>query len=234
MPVINENDTVAVDEIKFGDNDLLSSFVAHMLPADLLILLTVVDGLMDGAGNVINVVEKVTDEVAGLADASKSTRGVGGMQSKLGAVKHATDAGHPCVIANGQRANILQNVLDGKSVGTLFLASASKIKSRKRWLGFVRRPKGTLFVDDGARRALVETGKSLLASGVTGLSGRFAHGDVVSIAVAGAEPFAQGMVNYDAEQIQAIKGLKTPQIRKLLGQIVYEEVVHRDNMVIIS
>jgi glutamate 5-kinase len=234
VPVINENDTVAVDEIRFGDNDSLSSFVAHLLPADLLVLLSVVDGLLDKAGKVVQVVRRVTDEVAALADGSKSSRGTGGMESKLRAARYATEAGQLCVIANGTRPGVLASIMNGEPVGTLFVPSAARIRSRKRWLGFVKRPRGVLTVDEGARHALAERGKSLLASGVREVSGHFQQGDVVAVAGPDGRPFAQGMINYDSEQMARIKGLRTPDIRKLLGQFLYEEVIHRDNMVIIA
>jgi len=234
VPIINENDTVSVEEIKLGDNDVLSAFVAHLLPADLLVLLTVVDGLKDAGGEVVRTVECVDDKIMSLVDGTKSKHGTGGMETKLRAARYAAEAGQLCVIANGTQRGILGSILDGQDVGTIFLAAESTIPSRKRWLGFVRRPKGVITVDDGARVALREGGKSLLASGVQEVSGKFRKGDVVSISCSDGEAFAQGKVNYDSKQLVGIKGLRTSEIRKIVGDAFYEEVVHRDNMVIVA
>jgi len=240
VPVINENDTVAVDELKFGDNDVLSVLVAHLLHADLLILLTSVPGLLrpsqagSGPAEVVDVVEGLDESVLGLATSERSKLGSGGMQSKLGAVKMALDAGAPAVIANGREANVLVRILDGERAGTLFVPSAPKMKGWSRWIGFAAQPKGHIRVDEGAKEALVRRGKSLLASGIIGVRGRFSKGDPVAIEGLEGAAFAKGLSNYSSEDVEAIKGLQTRQIKKLFGEAAFMEVIHRNNLVLLG
>jgi len=234
VPILNENDTVSVDEIRYGDNDIIAALVANNLRADLLVLLTVVEGLCRDAarGDVIDVVERIDKDIERLADGTRSARGSGGMASKLEAVRMVTRAGEAAVIANGRREGVLGDLLDGRQVGTLFLATPSKMTSRKRWIAFTVRARGRLTVDDGAARALCEKGKSLLASGIVGTSGSFRAGDLVIIADERGGEIARGLTNYDADALAKIRGRKSSEFRKILGEKPYDEVVHRDNLVL--
>jgi glutamate 5-kinase len=239
IPVVNENDTISVDEIKFGDNDALSAMVTNLLNAELLIILSSVDGLYDrlptvkGKANVIPVVENVSD-VKKLAFNVKTQRGVGGMQTKLDAVSIVTNAGEAVIIANGRTEGILKKVVQCENAGTLFLPRTEKLASRKRWIGYSIKPKGKIYVDDGAVSALAQKGKSLLASGIVLVEGTFDKGDTVSICKKGEESiFARGLTNYSSAEIEKIKGQSTSHIIKALGYKMYDEVVHRDNMVIL-
>jgi len=239
IPVINENDTVSTEEIRFGDNDRLSSLAANLAEADLLVMLTTVDGLCEydrsgkNAIRCIGIVDRITREIENLALKSKSRAGIGGMVSKLQAAKIATSSGIACVIANGNTANVLHKIADGKRAGTLFLASREAMSARKHWIAYTARPRGTVKVDAGAKEALVNGNKSLLSSGVTEESGKFDVGDVVSIAEAGGQEFARGLFNFSSAELKKIKGLKTSQIKEALGYKYYDEIVHRDNLVIL-
>ena len=234
VPILNENDTVSVDEIRFGDNDIIAALVTNNLRADLLVLLTVVEGLCRDAarGDVVDVVEKLDRATERLVDGTRSAHGSGGMVSKLEAVRMVTQAGEAAVIASGRRSNVLTDLLDGKKVGTLFLPTPGKMTSRKRWIAFTARARGRLTVDDGAARALVEKGKSLLASGIAEVSGRFTTGDPVIIADAEGNEIARGLTNYDSGAVAKIRGHKSSEFKKILGEKPYDEVVHRDNLVL--
>jgi glutamate 5-kinase len=231
VPVINENDTVSVEEITFSDNDILSALVANLLRADLLILLSVVQGLYDGA-RVLPVVQRITDDIRALATGERSEGGKGGMESKLEAAAIATRAGAAVVLACGGEPNVLVRLMEGEALGTLFVPAPMKMQGRKRWIGFGGRPKGRIIVDEGARAALIRGGKSLLPSGVTGVSGEFARGDVVAIAGPDGREFARGLVNFSAKEIGRIKGLRSSAIATALGEKLYDEVIHRDNLVV--
>jgi len=231
IPVINENDAVSVDEIGFGDNDLLSALVASMLGADLLVLLTVVDGLLDAGGRVIPLVPRVTAAIRALDQGTRSARGTGGFTSKLEAVAMVNSTGQGAVIANGTTPQVLRRLLEGEVLGTFFAPRPRKTRSRKRWFA-ARTTRGTIAVDDGARRALVERGKSLLPSGITSVKGAFEKGDTVALADASGRAFAYGLTNLSSGDLAKVYGLKTHQVRRVLGQAAYDEVVHRDNMLI--
>ncbi len=239
VPVINENDTISVDEIKFGDNDRLAAMVANLLQAELLVILSVVDGLYetdpgsDGDGRPIPLVRSIDEDVLGLAGDSKSTLGTGGMRSKLAAASLVTRAGGSVIIASGRNRAPLTRILAGEPVGTLFLARGRTQRARGRWIGLTARPRGHYVVDDGARRAL-ESGKtSLLAIGVVEVIGEFEKGDVVGIRDCHGIEFARGLTNYATGDARQIRGLRTHQARKALGGAVpYDEVVHRDNLVL--
>lgn len=240
IPVVNENDTISVDEIKFGDNDALSALVTNLLNAELLIILSSVDGLYDkfptgkSKAAVIPVVENVSDEVRQLAFDFKTKRGVGGMQTKLDAASVVTNAGEAMIIANGRADGVLKKIVQGAHIGTLFLPKEEKMTSRKRWIGYTIKPKGTICVDDGAMHALTEKGKSLLASGIVSVEGVFHKGDTISICGKGKGAIiARGLTNYSSEEIERIKGCSTSHIVKVLGYKLYDEVIHRDNMVIL-
>lgn len=239
VPIINENDTVSTEEIKFGDNDKLSSLVANLIEADLLILVSDVDGLYkcDKFGKrekrPIAVVNEISSEIESLAQKSKDELGTGGMISKIQAANIATSSAITCVIVNGKKENILLNIIEGKQEGTLFLPSSVKLAARKRWLGFGVKPKGKIKVDTGAKEALAKGNKSLLSSGIIGAEGEFKRGDIVKITDTTGKEFARGIANYSSLEIEKIKGLKTAQIAKALGYQHEDEVVHRDNLVIV-
>jgi len=234
VPILNENDTVSVDEIRYGDNDIIAAMVTNNLRADLLVLLTAVDGLCRDAarGDVIDVVERIDRNIERMVDGTLSVHGTGGMASKLEAVRMVTQSGEPAVIACGRRRNVLADLLDGKKIGTLFLPTPSKMTSRKRWIAFTVRARGRLTVDDGAAKALCEKGKSLLASGIVGASGSFKAGDLLVIADAGGNEIARGLTNYDSDAVAKIRGRKSSEFRKILGEKPYDEVIHRDNLVL--
>ena len=235
IPVINENDTISVEEIDvtFGDNDYLAAIVTNLLRADLLVLLTVVDGLETPSGEVIDVVSARDETVKDFARTEKTRLGKGGMANKLEAAGIARASGEMVVIANGRHRNVLIELLDGGKVGTLLLPIRRKLSSRARWIGFGARPRGTVVIDDGARRALLERGKSLLPSGIVDVEGAFEKGSVVNIVDSRGETVARGLANYDAESVAKIAGHKSSEIARLLGSRPYTEVVHRDNLVVL-
>jgi glutamate 5-kinase len=234
VPIVNENDTVSTDEIRFGDNDKLSSLVANLIAADLLILLSNVDGLYRNTDKTpIAVVDKVTGEIEAMAQRDTDDLGTGGMVSKLQAARIATNSGISCIIANGKKDNVLKDIISGDAHGTLFLPSSTKMAARKRWIGFSTKPKGAINVDNGAKEALVKKNKSLLSSGIMSSGGGFKKGDVISIVDLDGEEFARGISNYSFNEIEKIKGLKTTQISKALGYKNEDEVVHKDNLVIL-
>ena len=240
VPVINENDTISVDEIKFGDNDRLAAMVANLLQAPLLVILSVAGGLCrvdpgsDGGGEIIPLVPNLDHSVLGLAGESRSALGTGGMRSKLESARLVTQAGGSVIITSGLQDRPLTRILSGEAVGTLFLATGRSQKARKRWIGLTARPRGHLVVDDGARSALEGGTKSLLAIGVVGVSGAFERGDIVGIQDVEGREFARGLTNYNTEETRAILGLHTEKVREALGQVPYEEVVHKDNLVLID
>lgn len=239
IPIINENDSVSTEEIKLGDNDRLAAMVAGLIQADLLIILSVVDGLLTGdptnpASNRIPLVERFDDELLNLVGASKSSRGTGGMKTKLEAVRTATAVGVNVMIANGKRANVLGELLAGADIGTLFLGEGDGVSAWKRWIGYTLPPKGRLIVDAGARRAVEQQGKSLLAIGLVRVEGDFAKGEVVSLLDPQGDEFARGLTNYDTAAAVAIAGRRTDEITRELVPVPYDEVIHRDNLVVTS
>ena len=234
IPIINENDTISTDElvrISFGDNDILAALVAHVLRANLLILMTVVDGLLDEAGNPVRLVESV-EQAQALVRREKSALGKGGMDSKLNAARMVTDAGEAMIVCDGRMPDVLVRVLDHEPLGTLFAPSPRKLSSRSRWIGSAR-PVGSIVVDDGAVKALVERNRSLLPAGVTAVKGQFEKGDVVTIETASGDVIAHGLSNYPSALIGQIQGKKTQDVRGLLGEAAYDEVVHRNNLVLV-
>lgn len=230
IPVINENDAVSVDEMRLGDNDVLAAMVTHALCADALILLTVVDGLEDGDGNVVELVEDISSAEP-FVGARRSGLGTGGMATKLLAARMVTDAGEIAVVANGRRKNVLADLLAGEKVGTVFVPAARRLASRQRWIGGAVRPSGVIVVDDGAARAVAEQNRSLLATGITQVVGTFEKGDVVVIRNARGGELARGLINYSADETRTIMGKRSNQFEKLLGRRAYDEIVHRDNLV---
>jgi glutamate 5-kinase len=239
LPIINENDTVSVAEIRFGDNDHLAAMVTNLLQAPLLILLTVVDGLYsadprtDPSAQVLTTVPTIDGSVMDRAGASRSSLGTGGMRSKVRAARLATMAGESVIMANGLRPGVLDAIFRGEPTGTLFLPHGGTVPAWKRWLGFTARPKGRLLVDAGARNAVQNKGRSLLPIGVVQVVGSFGKGDIVALCDADGTEFARGLTNYTSADAARICGLRTEQITEVLGTIPYEEIVHRDNLVVI-
>ena len=237
LPVINENDTVSVAEIKFGDNDLLAAMVANLLQAPLLVLLTNVDGLYsadpreDASARLLSTVDDI-DAVTSLAGAGKSALGTGGMKSKLKAARVAAAAGGAVVMANGSLDGILDRIFAAEDVGTLFLPHGDPVSAWKRWLGFTAQPKGAIRIDEGAVRAVVEGGKSLLPVGVRGVDGTFGKGDVVKVLGPTGAEVARGLTNYPSDTAARLRGLNTSQLKDALGTVPYPEFIHRDNLAV--
>jgi len=232
IPIINENDTVAVDEIRYGDNDIIAALTSNLIRADLLVILSVVDGLIGSDGQRIDAVRRIDSEVAALAHSHRSSWGSGGMASKLQAIRRVTEAGDYAVIADGRSKDVLLRLLGGEKVGTLFMPAANKVSARKRWIGWTVQPRGTIVVDDGAARAMRRGGKSLLAIGISAVEGHFQHGDVVRVRDSTGLEFARGLSNYSSAELNRIKGLRSSQFASVLGDKTYDEVIHRDNLVI--
>ncbi len=239
VPIINENDTISVDEIKFGDNDRLAAMVTNLLQAPLLVILSVVDGLHEAdpltqsRTDPVALVPQINDSVLNLAGSSRSALGTGGMQSKLAAARLVTQAGGSVIIASGMRPNPLTRILACEPAGTLFLAHGQTHRARKRWIGLTARPRGHYVVDAGARRAIESGSKSLLAIGIVDVVGEFDKGDVVGVRDASSQEFARGLSNYTSLDARTIRGLRTDQARAALGSALYDEVIHRDNLVLV-
>ncbi|WNM61787.1 glutamate 5-kinase [Candidatus Nitrospira neomarina] len=238
IPIINENDTVAIEEIRFGDNDTLAGEVAHLVDADLLVILSDVDGLysqdphLNPSAELIPLVANVTKDIEDLAGTSRTQASRGGMVTKIRAAKQAGRFGVPTLLLNGETPHALEDVLNGKPGGTFFVSDQSPLTSRKQWIAYTLRPKGEVRLDEGAVAALTLRGKSLLPSGILDITGIFLTGDPITCATREGMPFAQGLTNYSAETLHRIKGKKTSDIRQLLGSLEYEEVIHRDNLVL--
>ena len=240
VPIINENDTVFVEEIKLGDNDNLSSMVTTLAEADLLILLTDIDGFypcdpadLPPDSKPMSVVKKINHEIESCASDSCSLEGTGGMITKLQAAKKTGHHGAATIIANGKTTNILKDIFAGEDVGTLFMQKKDKIKGRKHWIAYTLKPQGQLTIDDGGVKAIVKMKKSLLPAGILGASGKFSAGSSVSLVSKKGEEFARGLVNYNSEELEQIKGLNTREITKALGYKYFDEVIHRDDLIVL-
>jgi glutamate 5-kinase len=239
IPIINENDTVVVDEIKVGDNDNLSALITNLVGADLLIILTDIEGLCDSDPRVnpnarcIPLVEDIDVDMKGIIGGTKSEMSVGGMISKIQAAQKASRFGIPTVVARGTRDGILHQILKGKEIGTLILSKGEALSSRKHWIAFNPKPKGDVIVDEGAKKAIVQKGKSLLPSGVIKVRGAFDRGDLVTCLGPRGKEFARGLVNYSATELEKIKGLRSDQIDSTLGYKYSDEVIHRDDLVVL-
>ena len=230
VPIINENDSVAVEEIRFGENDILAALVGNLLRANLLIFLSSVDGLLKD-GQVVDVVEKVDEAIYRLDQGRRSRAGSGGMSSKLQAAALITDAGDAAIIANGKLPRVLERIVGAEELGTLFLPASKKVNARIRWIGSAAKTAGTLGVDSGAARAILESRKSLLAIGITSVKGSFRASQVVEILGPHGRIIGKGRVNYSSAQINRIKGLKSSGLKELLGKGLREGVViHADNL----
>ena len=238
IPIVNENDTVATEEIRFGDNDHLSSLVACLIGADLLVILSDVDGLHReyrgrGEAEILDVVERIGTDIEEMASEDKGEFSTGGMKTKLQAAKLATGAGIPVVIANGKKEDTLLKIVSGETVGTLFLPKTDRMGARKSWIAFTSKPKGKVVVDEGAKNALLHHGRSLLSSGIVAAKEEFGGGEVVAIVDQKGTEFARGLINYSSKEIEKIRGQRSDRIHALLGYKTYDEVIHRDNMVVL-
>lgn len=237
IPIINENDTVSISEIQFGDNDQLAAMVSNLLGDSLLIVLSVIDGLLDGDpdspdSKVIPVVERWDENLLALAADSKSRGGTGGMKSKLQAARKVTEVGESVIIANGRRNGVLDEIMAGDEIGTLFLAQGRNIPAWKRWIGYTVEPRGKLKLDAGARKALTKSGRSLLPIGITNVEGNFGRGDVVSLLGEDGQEFARGLTNYDSPTTARLKGQRLADLPSDPANLPYEEVIHRDNLLV--
>jgi len=224
VPIINENDVVSFTELKFGDNDKLSALVATLLPADLLVILTTVDGVIENFGKAnprtIPMIEQIDEKIEAMAGGTDSATAVGGMASKIQAARIVIRAGVPLVIASGKKKEGLARIVAGEDEGTMFIPQPNKLKGRKRWIAFFHHPRGALYVDDGARKALSESGKSLLPPGIARCEGEFDAGDIVRICDLNGTEFARGIARHSASEINA-------------RQLARTEVVHRDDLVLL-
>ncbi|HCU25413.1 MAG TPA: glutamate 5-kinase [Deltaproteobacteria bacterium] len=241
VPIINENDSVAVHEIKIGDNDNLSALVASVAEADLLVILTDIDAVYDADPKIkkdarrLSLIENIDAKLRDGASDTLRAGSTGGMRTKLEAAEKAADYGVTTVIANGGEKNVLQRILDGEDLGTVILPKGGldRLRAKQHWLTHTLRPLGSLVVDAGAKTALVESGKSLLPSGVKAVEGQFSCGDPVDIRLEGEAPFARGLSSYSTPELERIKGKKSTEIEKILGYKYFDEVIHRDDMVLL-
>ncbi len=244
IPIINENDSVTIDEIKIGDNDTLSATVACLLNAQLLIVLSDVDGLFsrdpsskmregDAPINIIEHVDRITKEIEKLAGGSKSKVTVGGMYTKILAAKQTMSFGIPTLIVNGFDKNIAEKIYKEKSVGTLFWAGREKIKKRKHWIAHTLKPSGKITVDSGAEKAILSQGKSLLPAGVIKVEGKFEFGNAVRILGEDGKEIARGLVNYNFRDLNSIMGMRTSEVKKIFKDNFYNEVIHRDDLTLL-
>ena len=239
VPVINENDTVAIDEIKFGDNDLLSGLVTNVIDADLLIILSDIEGLftedpsVHPVAKLIPLVDDINKDIEASAGDSRTIEGTGGMASKVQAAKKVSGYGIPAIIMNGKRTGLLIRAMKGCNVGTIFLPKKSRLTSRKHWIAYALPASGHLILDNGAKDALLSRGRSLLPSGIMDIKGHFEAGDAITCEDEQGKAFAKGLTNYSAREIEKIKGKKTGDIAAILGYKDYDEVIHRDNLVIL-
>jgi len=240
IPIINENDTVAVEELRFGDNDTLSSMVACIVNADLLIILSDIDGLYDADprnnahARLLCEVGEVTEDMETNSRSKGSALSTGGMYTKLMAARMAMSSGIPMVIANSREKDIIRKIVNGEKKGTMFIPSGDRIQARKHWIAFGSLSHGRIRIDNGAREALVHYGKSLLPSGIIEVEGEFDRGTIISLISDRYKEIARGIVNFSSEEIRLIMGKQTDEIESILGSKDYDEVIHRDNLTIMS
>ncbi len=239
VPIINENDTVAVEEIKLGDNDNLSALVANMIGADLLIILSDIDGFYSDdpsrnrGAELIPVVETITPRIERQAKKSGGELGTGGMVTKIQAAKRCTSAGIAMIIANGGNPRVLQEVVSGEFRGTLFLPAAHRLNVRKKWIGFVSHPKGSVRIDEGAKTALTRHRKSLLPSGVLEVIGVFKAKDTISVLDVTGNEIARGVSGFSSGELARIGGRRTGDVETIIGRRTHGEVIHKDNLVLL-
>jgi len=238
VPVINENDTVATEELRFGDNDRLAAALGSVVDADLVVLLSDVDALYDSdprsddSAQPVRVVRSIDERVRSMAGSSNTALGTGGMTSKIAAAELAMGAGVPLVIASGSEERVLRRLVDGESLGTRFVPSENRVRRRRHWIGFLSKISGSIHVDDGARKALLHGGSSLLAIGVTAVEGVFERGDAVRILDSEGVEIGRGLAGYGSAAASRIVGLRSHEVLTLLGVSVAGPVVHRDDLVL--
>ena len=240
IPIVNENDVVAIDELKIGDNDNLSALVAGIIDADLLIILSDIDGLYtanpqnDPNAKLVPEVTDITPEIEASAGDAGSKVGTGGMFTKIQAAKMATSSGINMVIASGEEKDAISRILDGEEIGTLFVSRENRLQFRKRWLAFGARIAGKIVVDDGCAKAVRKAGGcSILPAGITDVEGEFEAGNTISVVNKTGHELARGLANYSSEELDMIKGAKTSEIENILGHKHFDEVIHRDDLVIL-
>ncbi|MGD0565968.1 MAG: glutamate 5-kinase [Candidatus Goldiibacteriota bacterium] len=238
IPVINENDTVATDEIKFGDNDTLAGIVGSLVSADIVVILTSVDGVFDknpdthSDARIITEINDIDEQEKNIDTQGKTSLGTGGMGAKLEIARKLNYAGIPLVIANGNREDVIEKIASGKNEGTIIRVKKDRLGSKKSYILMSLKEKGKLKVDDGAKTAVLSSGRSLLAVGICGVSGEFSFGDAVEIVDMKGLRIGKGIVNYSSKDLNAIKGRSNSSLKKELGDSFYEEVIHRDNLLI--
>jgi len=240
VPIINENDSVAVDEIRLGDNDNLSALVASLIESNLLVILSDVDGLYsddpthNSQARLIPVIDRITDDIEKLAKKSRGELSTGGMITKIQAAKRCASSGIAMIITNGDNPRALRDVFSGDFKGTLFLPAGTRLNVRKKWIGFVSHAKGAIAIDDGARTAVVTKHTSLLPSGILEIFGEFKANDTIAVRDAAGDEIARGVTNYSSEELSRISGRKSGEIARILGRPCRDEVIHKDNLVIIT
>lgn len=238
IPIINENDAVAIDELKIGDNDTLSAMVASIVDADVVIILSDVNGVYtanpqkDANAKLIDEISDITLDIENLAGGPGSLCGTGGMYTKIQAAKIAVNSGVLMVIASGALDGVVREILNGDKIGTLFSSKENKLQIRKKWLAFGARIKGSITVDNGCEKAIINTGSSLLPAGIIDVEGDFEEGETIKVFSQSGREIARGIVNYNAIDIKQIKGIRTSEVISILGCKNYDEVVHRDNLVL--
>jgi glutamate 5-kinase len=240
IPIVNENDTVAVEEIMLGDNDNLAALVTSLVEADLLVLLTDIEGLYNKDprnhrdAELITLIDEIDERIEEIAGETLGRTTTGGMRTKIEASKTAAAFGVPTIIANGKKPTKLSEIFSGKDIGTLFLPAKEKLKGRKHWIAFTLKPSGEIRIDDGAKRAISSSGKSLLPAGIKDVSGEFEVGELVRCIDEGGIEVARGLSSYSSDEIRKIAGAKTSEIEKILGYKYSDEVIHRDDLVVVS
>lgn len=239
IPIINENDAVSIDELKIGDNDTLSAMVASIIDADLLIILSDVEGVYtsnpqtDPSAVLLSEITDINPEIEELAGGPGTMRGTGGMYTKIQAAKIAVNSGVAMVIATGGREGVVREILQGDKVGTIFISKENRLQIRKRWLAFGVSVSGSVTVDKGCEQALLNGGSSLLAAGVTDANGDFEQGNTISVVSESGRELARGITNYSAEDVKKVMGAHTQDITQILGSKPYDEIIHRDNLVLL-
>ncbi|MCZ6864681.1 MAG: glutamate 5-kinase [Candidatus Dadabacteria bacterium] len=240
IPIVNENDTVAVEEIMLGDNDNLAAHITSLIEADLLIMLTDIEGLYnkDPRNNedaeLISLIERIGEEIENTAGDTFGRTTIGGMKTKIEAAKKAAAFGVPTIIANGKNGSVLEDIFDGKEVGTLFLPSEESLSGRKHWIAFTLKSAGEIVIDDGAKKAITSSGKSLLPSGIKEIKGNFGVGESVTCVDENGTQVARGLTSYSSQDIRKIMGSKTSDIEGILGYKYSDEVIHRDDLAVIK
>lgn len=240
IPIVNENDAVVIDEIKFGDNDTLSALVTNLIDADLLILLSDIDGLYDSNprtnnnAKLIRTVDKITDKIKDIAGDAGTKFGTGGMSTKIDAAEIAISSGASMIIVNSSTPNIINRVVEGENIGTIFTANNHLQQARKRWIAYNSNIRGSIKIDYGAKNAIINNHKSLLPAGIKSIEGLFNKGDVVSITDIDNKEIARGITNYNSKDLELIKGIKTSEIVNKLGYKSYDVVIHINNLLVLG